>query len=241
MGYISLFNRLKETTTSDAIAFSPAMGFSKNRMGKRLDPKKKGKKLNMKTEVERLKEVKEDVDDKIVKTREGIIKELEKIVNRSKLGIQDFTKEFSVSSRTNATFLIDALRVKESLKSIERRLPDNIGDLELILSKLERKGNVANFDIFEDVKYLYGVHLNTKFQGINIIYIAYMDMNYKEVEMLYIKDVDILEEIRDEIKNVKVKGSVVYPIGGIFPRGFYSKVKEVIVDSDEDKEEDGDE
>lgn len=228
---------IAEETTSGDIAYAPGVikpaspevkAFVKD------DSEEKNKKAEA-----RLEKIKEAMDAKVPRLRVGIVKEVNKIINRTYLSIEEFHTAFTnAKDITPATVMIKAYRYPDDVAALEGRLPEDVGELELMMSSLREQSSLGQFDAFSAYEQLYGAKLGAKplgnYSG-SIILASFIDITYKPNETLMVEDPDTLDYIKDQ-SGVKTSGKFVYPVGGVFRRGFFEQLKTWIDSEESDNE-----
>lgn len=233
-----------EDTTSDDIAYAPgpikpatpaarALLRDKSRI-KNKEAEKKA--LDKDKEIDKMAEA---LVSRMPIYKDAIINEIDKAIKNSKLNIREFRRAFPrAHDITQKSVLIRDSNIRADEDALKAILPDDPGELQLVLSSLERKDAVT-IKQFNKFLYLYGVRLISRLYGDqygdSILYTGYMDTTFTEKELLYVKSVDLLDAI-DRLNLGKVVGQTVYPSGGVFPRGFFDALKEVIDNMDKEDE-----
>jgi hypothetical protein len=116
----------------------------------------------------------------------------------------------------------------EDLERVEDGLPDDVGELELMLTSLKEKAPLTDREPFNAYKYLCGVQIAAKDQGIKLLYEGYVSMAFTMRESLYISDLWVTEDLAKREPQVRVVKKMVYPINGRFEKEFFSRLKEII-------------
>lgn len=239
MDFNELFEKLnqkvrEETTTSD-IAYAPAMGFYGTYRDKVRIEKEKEKEEKEQEKVQRplVPEsiTEEDIKSRIERLKDSILKELEKIVDKSKLNFDFVERELGLGLMRFPKALIEGINYVDDLMRLRKVLPPDVGELEMILSALSNKTGLNRFDVFSRYEFLYGVRLGGNPNAVPVVYEGFIDMGYREQELLYIRDKVVLEKIADRFpRGVLVRNYAVYPLGGVFRkdvlRGIAQEIKE---------------
>lgn len=227
-----LNKEVKEETTSSDIAYAPAMGFygtykDKKRIEK---DKEKVKKEQDKVQSPLFPETIEekDIQAEIKRLKKKIVKEVEGIIAKSKLNFKDVNRLLKAVPMRFPGALIQGVGYGEDLLKLYEKLPQDIGELEMILASLENKLSLYTVTLFSEYRYLFGVRLGSRVNGIEVVYDGYIDMGYNEQEMLYIKDKKVLEEIDSRFTAIAIEGNVVYPLGGVFRKDVLEGIVEII-------------
>ena len=111
------------------------------------------------------------------------------------------------------------------------------GNLEMLLEDIDKNRPLNTYDIFKDHSFLYGTRIQSSYERVTLIFEAMIDTAFNSTQSLYIEDGEVLDEIDDQIREVKRVGNVLYPIGGQFDFNFLRILKEVIEDATSKKEE----
>jgi len=115
-----------------------------------------------------------------------------------------------------------------------RAYGDDKGDLEMLLSDMQSKRPLGAYDIFKKYDYLYGSRTVSDFEGITLVFEAYVDMAFMISESIYVNDDEILDEVEDQITTVKRVGNVLYPVGEKFDVDFFNTLQNIIEDASEE-------
>ena len=202
----------EETDTSD-IAYAPAMGFSGSY---RVKLKKKRKKIKKPEELE------EAIRESVEILKKQIIEQFRKIILNSQL---TFVKDLDAFVVFQRKYNMRVLHVKDTiirldymeqdLNDLVYSLPDDSGELEMILHSLENKESLSKFDIFKGDDYILSLDLYTK-MSYAVYFSSFIDMKYRPVEYIELYNRDSLSRIEEEFgSDVKVKGRIVMPKSGI--------------------------
>jgi hypothetical protein len=115
---------------------------------------------------------------------------------------------------------------------LNKEIADNygrdLGNLELLLEALHSQKPLNVFKVFKDYPYLYGTRLYSRLDGIDLIYEGSVDMSYLVSESVAINDLDTIDQIEEDRKDVKVVKNLVYPTQGVFRNDFFGYLAEVI-------------
>ena len=178
----------------------------------------------------RTQEVKEDIDRRMPELKKEIIKVIKTTVNSSRLTAEIFAIVFrQATDNTPPTTAVRMLRQKESLLELESKLPNEVGELELIRSALHKGKSLAGFEPFDKMHTLCGATISSAYQGVNVVYMGYKDMNYAEMEKIMVSDIDKAEEAGNHDSSVKVSGKTIYPNGGVFHPAFMNTLRDVLL------------
>jgi hypothetical protein len=230
-----IYNQCKnEETASGDIAFAPQMGFSApSKEDKELlkDKSKKKEKLSQQqARLKREQEVKEAVEQSIVTLKEDIGNELLKITKQSRLTASSFITVFKgVRDITPAMYAIRLLRPIQSVRELKKKLPDDIGELELTMSALRNRKTIAVYEPFDSMMGICGAKIASIVDGVGMVYQGAVDLNYAEQETLYIGDMDKAAEIASGLGAVKVSGKTIYPHGGVFNPRMFTIIKDILM------------
>lgn len=243
----NLYNNLRKThettdsggtaiTSSDDIAFSPG-GFVLGQgsqviklPGYELDPNQK---LWMKKMKKRRKKVKEDIDVRLESLHRDIVEGFDSLVNSSKLSLDLYISTLGYTKDlTPRNYLIGLLRRAKDLLTIRNSLNDDVGELELILTSLERRLPINKFELYNPFDYLYGARVQSNILKSYIVYEGSMDMTYVERESIQIADQELIDSLEEYgLRTIRIQNGKVYPVNRYFDRLFYRAFKEVIEDS----------
>ena len=231
---MGLFKKLKEETTSGDIAYARGDTFRDPTPEEEALIKDKSAEDNKEVEagqLARLKKrqaaVKEAVEASIPLLKKDIIKALTDIVRASKLSANSFINTFRNSrDLTPATAVIKYFRQQTSFNELSSKLPDDVGELQIILSAIKERKPLAAYDPFYGMHTLCAATVATNV-GTKVIYQGRIDLNFVETETLVVGDVQKAAEIDDA--SVKVQGVNVFPVGGIFGRRFYVELKDLLL------------
>jgi len=235
------YNKMREMTTSGEIAYARGELKAPGPAAKEL-LKDRSTRFNKETERKMLRsaEVKEQHEAKGSKLRLNIMRNIDGIIGTSKLGVERFQQVFrdnGVKHLVGTTkSLINFHSIPEDFAKLEKALPEEVGDLELISSSLKNKRTVKNYDPFSEYDNLFVARMRVDLSGVPVIYEGVIGTDYSVTENLYVGDEDKADDIADEtgVKNVN---KVLFPIGGIFDTDFFYTVKDLILtDREEEKE-----
>lgn len=211
---------MKEVTTSADIAFAPQMGFR--------DPTQKELKQIGFPKYRKNRPVKE-AEESVKALKNQIIKALKDLVGKSKLHVSDFTVAFPrYNDATPATVLLDLLSIADGLGRLYNKLPNDLGELELIKNSLLDHRPLNVYEAFRGINHLYGCRLASSQEGVRLVYECGLNLAYLESETLLVNDIDIIGEIRTQIKSVRIADRLLFPVGGLFEPSVFNKVKSII-------------
>ncbi len=229
----NLFNKLRETTdsgavagtTSSDIAFSPQMLGVVEPVPMMTDQHLRAKK--------RKKKIKEDIDYKVAETRVAIVEEIKKVVLNSKLTYEQYVKAYGYKKDlTPSNMLINVMKRDQSLKGLESRLGEDVGELGLILNDIRSGKPLTKYEMFKNFNYLLGCRLQSiPVRTITLIYEGFMDQDRVERESLMISDlqlVDVLKKrgFKNQIED-NGKWGRIFPVDRYFDTNFYTLLTEV--------------
>lgn len=162
--------------------------------------------------------------------KKEIIERFEEIIVKAGLNIKEFFKNFKgwQGKKIDKSIIIDAFKWDQDFDSLEKRLPDDRGSLELISEALLGKTTLNAFEEFAGYDYIYGTQITLQVNNINIIYTGMIDMGYVATEEISISDVGILKEIDSKIDSVKLSGKVVQPVQQIFEKNVLKQISEIV-------------
>jgi hypothetical protein len=240
---LNKLNNITEETTSADIAYAPGPLRPATPEAKAL-VKDKSRKLNKEAEKRALEKDKEI--DKVAEAlatrspvyKDAIVRELDSRIKESRLSILDFRRAFpKAQDVTQKSVLIRYASVQADEAAVKSLLPEDAGELQIILASLER-GDAVTVDEFNKILYIYGARMIStlygRTYGESLMYAGYMDKTFTEKETLYVKSVDLLDAIK-QMNPGKIVGATVYPTDGIFRKGFFDAIREEI--DKEDKHE----
>lgn len=234
------YNKMKEATTSGDIAYARGeFGRTNPHAAARL--KKEKEKKDKKDKKKKDESVMEALPGKIEETKQQIVKGFRNVIKEAGLSMDSFSKRFNVTSNlTPKECLIRYSNSEQDLMELTRRLPNDLGELELILSTLDEKRSLDTFDLLSKYKWLYGARLGSKRYGVIIIYEGSLDMNYVPKENLFVSDLFIIEELAKREDSIQVSGKKVFPKkGDTFSDSTYAILADILNSTiDKKKEED---
>lgn len=226
-----------EMTTSADIAFAPQGGVSEPSEEDKELLKDKSGKLNKEREKTQLRKLnrrqeglKEEMDARVPQLKREITNGLSKIIKEKPISAGTFAKAFPNSR--DITPPVVMMKYKNEGKEtgeVIKRLPDDVGELELTLEAVTMKKTIAGYEPFDAFKYLYGARFAVKEMHVPMIYEGYIDMNFAVQEYIYIGDYDTAEKVADVMRGTRVKNKIVYPAGGRFTPDFFNQLKEIII------------
>lgn len=229
-----LYNRLRETTTSDAIAYSPTSLF----MGHHSDiipfPGLTTEWDSQKKLRNRRKKMREAIDQKVVDLQIQISDNIKQRITSSQLTYKRYIQLFKYTrDLTSQTTMINIANPDKSIQNFQNSLGDDVGELELILTTLEGSKPINKFEIFSQFDSMLGCRLQSvPVKTVMFIYDGFMGNDYVERETITVSDPDVLSSLQQTgIKNKIAMGnkmSKVYPIDRFFDEGFYSALYKVV-------------
>lgn len=220
---------MREATTSGDIAFARGEVRTTPTEIERSLLKDKSRKMNKDTE-KRLLRVKEAHDNKIPKLKIAIMRQIDGIIGNSPLGFERFHGEFGnladISGTMNSAIHFD--NIPDDIEKLEKSLPEDVGELELILSSLKSKRNVQAYEPFSSYKDLFVARMKTVLAGITLVYEGGIPFSYNATENLFVGDVDKAVEIEEEFK-LRRLNQLLFPVGGVFDKSFFRNIKDIIL------------
>lgn len=244
----NLFNKLRETTDSSAIAYTPGSLFG-DISPDVITPIVPG--LNNDPDVlrnrKRRKQMREAIDSKIGQMQIDIVQALKNVAFASKLTYKQYVQTFNYTKDlTPPNILIDVMKKDADLNLIAQMLGEDIGELELILTAIQQNKPLSKFEAFQKYDYLAGCRLQSlPIPTVTFIYEGVLDQQYIERETIAVSDPDICKILQERVKNKIItsgKWARVFPIDKWFDTNFYSILKEVTLsdfDGQGGGEEDG--
>jgi len=223
---------LEEMTTSADIAFAPQMGFREPTKAE-LAAIGLGKRRK---DESYLKLLEQDMNAKVVKLKDEIIRKIEDAIADRDIGIMTFVRVFREYGKAPVTMrrvAIDYSAYDASIEKLKGALPDDVGELELISSAITARRQLSGYEPFDKYNYLYGAKVSTSVEGTKLIYEGYIDMSYNVSETIFVSDPDKVDKIDDEIESVKSVKNVVFPVGGKFRRRFFDDLKTILLEDEE--------
>jgi hypothetical protein len=113
------------------------------------------------------------------------------------------------------------------IKLLQLKMHDDVGSLQLVLESLKRQTSLAKFDVFEDFSYLLAGVMKSTYKGTDLIFEGLVDMSFGMSEKIYTTNSVVLDAM-EEIKLVKVRKNVIYPVGNRFQYNFFISIKNAI-------------
>lgn len=107
----------------------------------------------------------------------------------------------------------------------------DLGNLDLLTKAIREKSPLNTFDCFSMFDYLYGQKIQAKYMEAQMIFESYVRFDYTSSERLYIDDIDIIEELKDD-NGVVIANRMVHPVATNFGENFWTKLKGIIEDND---------
>jgi hypothetical protein len=226
-----LYNKLKkedtdETTTSDAIAFSPQMMSPPIKPAPMIQTKKKRKKLGG--------VLMEDINNQVELVQKDILVEFNKIIADSDLTIDLFVQHFGIKNNITPNNVLARYGYNLDLARLKDALPEELGENEMILEALQNKQTLARFKYTNEFPYLYGAKIKSVLNGVTLIYDGYIESGYNRFEQITIQDDDVIEYAEDGLSNVKIDKNVIFPLNGRFDEQFYKELEDVVLSYDEE-------
>jgi len=183
----------------------------------------------------RQQEMKEEIDNKMPEVKKQIVGALKDAIRRSRLSVNHFIAVFKggrARDLTPGSVLIPLYKQNAGFSQLMRKLPDDIGELELTLNAAKDERPLAGYEPFDGYANLFGATIAATLVGTAIIYEGYEDMNFSESEKLIINDVHVLDRLEKALSGVKVSGKTIYPQQGIFTSVFYRELRDVLLSND---------
>jgi hypothetical protein len=244
----NLYNKMREETTSGDIAYTRGevrtsvtpeeKDFLKDKSGRRNKETLRGQMARLR---KRRQEVKEDIDNKIPELKAQIIKDIQDAVKRSRISVNYFVSVFRggrARDLTPGSVAVKFYKQSDSLSELEAKLPDDIGELELLSNAVKEQRPLAGYAPFDEYYHLFGATIAAVIVGAAVIYEGYKDLNFTESEKLTINDPAKADLISKSISSAKVSGKTIYPLGGVFTVEFYKELRDILLsDNKPSKEE----
>jgi len=113
------------------------------------------------------------------------------------------------------------------MKMLQLKMHDDVGSLQLLMESLKSQKSLAKFDVFEDYKYLLAGVIKSTYKGTDLIFEGLVDMSFGMSEKIYTTNSVVLDAM-EEIRLVKVRKNVIYPVGNRFQYNFFISIKNAI-------------
>ena len=113
------------------------------------------------------------------------------------------------------------------IKILQLKMHDDVGSLQLLMESLKSQKSLAKFDVFEDYKYLLAGVIKSTYKGTDLIFEGLVDMSFGMSEKIYTTNSVVLDAM-EEIRLVKVRKNVIYPVGNRFQYNFFISIKNAI-------------
>jgi len=117
--------------------------------------------------------------------------------------------------------------IENILSLIDVSMHEDVGNLQLLQSAIQRQKSLATFDVFSNYQYLFASVIKSNHKGTSLIFEGLIDLSFNMSEKIYCTNPDVLDAVSD-IKLVKVKKNVIYPTGQRFPYNFLRSIKSAI-------------
>lgn len=237
--YVEFKRPVNEITTSDGLAFAPGVVGTPSPSQKAaedvadddVDP------IELANRKKKMQLMKEDVDRRIVQRKDEIVQAIDDIVSARKIGDASFIAEFPITQDVSPqTVVLTPFNVKTGARDLKDKLPDMIGQLDLILSAIETGGEIGQFDVFEGKTALYGGRMVAEYKGVTLTYEGFVERKDVETETVSISSKDVVDAVSEKFSGLKIVETVIFPVGGLFAKGFMGKLKSVIEDVTSKKE-----
>ena len=228
------FNKLREVTTSDAIAYAPGRMVAG-------DPKAMDKAV---AKVKRFREklfdakLNEDASAELAQVHRSIVLEFSKLINSSPLvaNMSEFIRLFHVKRNLTGIDVMLRPNSKADLDNLLKGLPTELGECQLILSKLRARKSDFNFDYLNLFDYIYGCKLSASIYGFVFFYEGYIDRKFNIYDAILVEDKDLLSEINKSMAEIKVEGSRVTSNSGVLTNFIIREIFEVMDQLDEEQD-----
>jgi len=117
--------------------------------------------------------------------------------------------------------------IENILSLIDVSMHEDVGNLQLLQSAIQRQKSLATFDVFSNYQYLFASVIKSNHKGTSLIFEGLIDLSFNMSEKIYCTNPDVLDAVSD-ITLVKVKKNVIYPTGQRFPYNFLRSIKNAI-------------
>jgi len=126
-------------------------------------------------------------------------------------------------------------KMKRDIQRIYGRLlreyGEDRGNLEMLIAALSNKSELNTFDVFRDFDYIFGTRMNSLYEGYHLGFEYLIDFMYNPSQTIYVADKELLDAIEEDITSgIKIVYSTIWPVGGLFKRGTFQRIKNVIDD-----------
>jgi len=111
------------------------------------------------------------------------------------------------------------------------------GGLEMLLADVADDRPLGAYRVFNKYSHLYGERVVSSLADVTLIFEATVDMAFLVSESIYIDDVDVLDEIEQQLDDVKRVGNVLYPVGERFENSLFMRLYDLVQEYTEDDNE----
>lgn len=142
--------------------------------------------------------------------------------------------------KTPNKVLIKSETKTKDLRKLTRRLWDAYGDdkgyLELLIDAVENKQALGSYEVFKEHTFLYGTRIQSRYNGVTLVFEASVDLSFVEAETIYVDDTGVLDELEEDVGGIKVVKNLVFPVGPMFRPSVFMKLKSIIRGYEEKEE-----
>ena len=117
--------------------------------------------------------------------------------------------------------------VRSLIDRIQNIYTDDLGTLQMMTRAIKDGRPLGQFEPFSEYTYLIGARVNSVYEGIHMTLELTINATMFPAQSIYIEAADALEEIGN-LKNAKVVGRMMYPVGPMFTPGTFTGIREVL-------------
>lgn len=127
---------------------------------------------------------------------------------------------------------ISVSKFNKDIGEILRQLNDkqSIGDMQMISKAIKDQTSMDAIAYFVGRDYLVGDILTSEYEGVDLEFHCFVDLNLRVSQVIKVDDLDVCAEMEYYREVRIIKDSLIYPVSGTFSPSLFENLKDVIED-----------
>jgi len=125
---------------------------------------------------------------------------------------------------------ISSLNYRRDSDKIIKQMKESgeIGNMQLLVDAIENTTSLNMVPTLAQYEYIVGDILKSTYEGIELTLHTFVNLSFRVTQFIIVDDDELLNELGYYSRVVRIAGTVVYPIQGIFNNGFFGNIRDTI-------------